>query len=209
MKQDWKSALPDRIPFWKMSGCGNDFIVIDNRAEIIPSHAASAFTQAVCRRRVSIGADGVVLIQRPAPDSGVDFDWRYINANGADGEFCGNGSVCGARFAVLNGIAPARHVFSTASGPVHAEVNAPPRDERVTIAVSDPGPLQRGLTIDVLGGPREFHAITIGVPHAVTLVEDADAAFSAADFLVFGRAVRHHPRLRPGGRERQRGFAPA
>ena len=56
------SALPERIPFWKMSGCGNDFVVIDNRAGIVPP-SRGELTKAVCRHRVSVGADGVVLIQ--------------------------------------------------------------------------------------------------------------------------------------------------
>lgn len=192
-------ALPERIPFWKMSGCGNDFVVIDNRAGLIPPDAAGALTKAVCRHRVSVGADGVVLIQNAAPGSGADFDWRYINADGHDGEFCGNGSVCGARFAYLNGIAPARCTFSTASGLVHAAVSEQLDDPRVKIAITNPGTPRLHIPVEVLGARVELHAIAVGVPHAVLVVEDADAMFNAAEFIAFGRAVRHHPFFTPAG----------
>src|SRR5215208_2215923 len=109
------------IPFWKMSGSGNDFVVIDNRAGVLPSDRAAAFTRSVCRRRVSVGADGVVLIEE-STDPGAHFTWRYINADGSDGEMCGNGAMCGARFAVLHEIAPARCRFQTPSGIVEADV---------------------------------------------------------------------------------------
>lgn len=188
-----------RVPFWKMSGCGNDFVVIDNRAGVVSSEAAAAFTRAVCRRRVSVGADGVVLIQAADSASGADFDWRYINADGADGEFCGNGAVCGARFAYLNGIAPARCTFTTASGPVLAEVSESPEDCRVKIAITDPSPPNLRLAVDVDGATRELHAIHVGVPHAVMVVDDADRFLPGVDFVDFGRAVRRHAAFAPAG----------
>jgi diaminopimelate epimerase len=193
------SALPERIPFWKMSGCGNDFVVIDNRAGIVPAAAAGELTKAVCRHRISVGADGVVLIQTAVPNGGADFDWRYINADGNDGEFCGNGSVCGARFAYLNGIAPADCTFSTASGLVHAQVSETPNDPRVTIAIADPGAPSLHHPIEVLGKNVEVHAIAVGVPHAVMVVDAADAFLPGVDFIAFGRAIRHHLFFAPAG----------
>lgn len=192
-------TLPERVPFWKMSGCGNDFVVVDNRAGIIPADRASVFTRAVCRHRISVGADGVVLIQAAAPGSGADFDWRYINADGNDGEFCGNGAVCGARFAYLNGIAPARCAFSTASGLVRAEVSETPGDCRVKIAIADPGPIALNLDVELCGTIHTLHAIRVGVPHAVMFVDDADHFLPGVEFVAFGRAARHHPAFAPAG----------
>ena len=110
------------IPFWKMSGSGNDFVVIDNRQGVLAAADAPEFARAVCRRRVSVGADGVVLIES-SDEPGVHFRWRYLNADGSDGEMCGNGAMCGARFAVLNHMAPPACVFRTESGLVHAWVD--------------------------------------------------------------------------------------
>ncbi len=117
-----------RIPFTKMSGSGNDFVVIDNLSGLIASDEVRDFTRKVCRHRLSVGADGVVLIEEPDAttlpgEESAHFRWRYINADGSDGEMCGNGAICGARFAYLNGIAPAECVFQTPSGLVCARVD--------------------------------------------------------------------------------------
>lgn len=190
--------LDSPLPFWKMSGSGNDFVVIDNRAERIAPREAAAFTRAVCRHRVSVGADGVVLIS-DSDESGVDFTWRYINADGSDGEMCGNGAMCGARFAVLHGIAPASCVFRTESGLVHAEASTDPATPRVRIAIDDPGPVTLDIALEVEGHSLTLHALLVGVPHAVLIVEDADAFAPGRKLVPLGRAVRHHPRFAPAG----------
>ena len=70
----------------------------------LPKSDLSVFSELVTRRATSIGADGVVLIEnRIEPDT--DFRWRYFNADGSEGEMCGNGAMCGARFAELIGAA--------------------------------------------------------------------------------------------------------
>lgn len=185
-----------RIPFWKMSGSGNDFVVIDNRAGIIPPAAVRAFTRLVCRRRVAVGADGVVLIE-PSQKEGRHFSWRYVNADGSAGEMCGNGAMCGARFAYLHGIAPERCVFRTESGLVHAEVD--PASARVRIAIEDPGPIRHDVEVSSAGRQLDLHTIQVGVPHAVLIDADADAFPPAGDFNAVGRAVRHHPLFAPAG----------
>lgn len=186
------------IPFWKMSGSGNDFVVIDNRDRVLPPDDVSAFTRAVCRHRVSVGADGVVLIER-SDEPGVDFRWRYINADGSDGEMCGNGAMCGARFAVLSGIAPPACVFRTESGLVRAWVDPDPSEPMVRIAVDDPGPLTCAIELEAAGRSLTLHALTVGVPHAVAVVPDVDAFAPGPELLPIGRAVRHHPRFAPAG----------
>ena len=85
------------IPFTKMSGSGNDFVVIDSRSGVLDGLDIPAFTRAVCRHRISVGADGVVMLsQPPAGDHGLSYTWRYVNADGSDGEMCGNGAMCAA-----------------------------------------------------------------------------------------------------------------
>ena len=186
------------IPFWKMSGSGNDFVVIDNRDGILPQELASSFTRAVCRHRVSVGADGVVLIAESV-ESGVHFEWRYINADGSDGEMCGNGAMCGARFAVLNGIAPVECVFRTESGLVHAWVDPDPACPNVRIAVADPSALRSGVELTAAGRKLNLHAITVGVPHAVVIVPDVDSFAPGNELVPIGRSVRHHEQFSPAG----------
>jgi len=190
------------VPFIKMSGSGNDFVVIDNRSGLLPDDAIPPFTRMICRRRLSLGADGVVLIERPDPGIDVDFRFRYVNADGTNGEMCGNGAMCGARFAVLTGIARDECRFQTESGIVNAAVGCDPADPAVTINITDPGPVQHDITITAEGIEATYSAIQVGVPHAVTFVPDPDAFLSRPDdpsFNAYGRAVRLDPAFAPAG----------
>ena len=184
------------IAFTKMSGSGNDFVVVDDRAAVLPADL-SAFARGVCRRGHSLGADGVVVLDTPAGLApGVEFRWTYLNADGSAGEMCGNGAMCGARLAVLRGIAPARCRFQTPSGIVVAEVD--PGSERVAIAIPDVARPAEPVTLATEVGPLALHPVTVGVPHAVVFVDDADAVADAATFDRVGRAIRHAPAFPAG-----------
>ncbi len=87
------------IPFYKMSGAGNDFIIIDNRNQIVADKDLSGFIASICRRKMSAGADGLILIE--ASDK-FDFRWRFFNSDGSKAEMCGNGARCAARFCPCN-----------------------------------------------------------------------------------------------------------
>jgi diaminopimelate epimerase len=195
------SVVNERIPFAKMSGSGNDFVVVDNRSGVIPAESVREFTRLVCRHRLSVGADGVVLIESPAAsdEPAAHFRWRYVNADGTDGEMCGNGAMCGARFAYLHGIAPARCVFQTASGLVHAEVATDSSCARVRLRMVEPGPMRTDLDLEAAGRSLRVHSVTVGVPHAVVVTADVDRFAPGAELLSVGRAVRHHPAFAPAG----------
>jgi diaminopimelate epimerase len=186
------------IRFTKMSGSGNDFIVIDNRQGQLPTGLAAEFTRLVSRRRLSIGADGVVLIEL-ASEPELDFNWRYINADGSDGEMCGNGAMCGARFAALHQIAPAACAFLTPSGVVHAVTTGEQGDPAVRIAIAQPGPVRHGVNATIGGNEITFSAIQVGVPHAVAIVPDADCFPEGMSFNEFGRETRLHEVFAPAG----------
>ena len=87
-----------KIPFYKMTGCGNDFIIIDNRRKILDADKLGDLVQKVCAHKLSAGADGLILIE---PSEKVNFKWRFFNSDGSEAAMCGNGSRCAARFAVL------------------------------------------------------------------------------------------------------------
>src|SRR5687768_2499672 len=103
-----------RMQFTLMHGSGNNFVVLDNRDGTVHEGEASAFTRAVSRRGLGLGTDGVILIDRPRKP-GADFRWTYYNADGSRAGMCGNGAMCGARFAVERGIAEAACRFETDS----------------------------------------------------------------------------------------------
>ena len=96
------------IEFYKMSGSGNDFIIIDNRDLSLNVGDLAAFVRKVCARKISVGADGLFLIE---PSKTADFKWQFFNSDGSMAEMCGNGSRCVARYAYLKGIAPKENVF--------------------------------------------------------------------------------------------------
>ena len=198
---------PARIPFAKMNGSGNDFVVIDNRNVVIPAGHEAAFTRAVCDRRRSLGADGVVFIEHPVESDDaipVAFAWRYRNADGSEGEFCGNGAMCAARYAVLNGIADARHIFTTPAGIVLAAISETPGDPRVAIDINRPSAMSSPRTLTIGGTTITTHDLTVGVPHSVTVVQDINRPFATAldeedTFIQVGREVRHHVTSGPAG----------
>ena len=186
------------IPFAKMSGSGNDFVVIDHRGFLLAEDEIEPFARAVCRRGVGLGADGVILIERTGRTD-ADFRWRYVNADGSVGEMRGNGAMCGARFAVRHGIASASCRFETDVGDVEAEVSPTRDDPAVAIRLAEvvfPG---SQLEIAAEGRTCVFTPIVVGVPHVVTVVGDADAFANAGEFARWGRAVRTHAAFAPAG----------
>jgi len=86
-----------KIPFTKMSGSGNDFIFIDHRKPILTEDQMKEFARKVCRRRVSVGADGLVLVERSGK---ADLKWRFFNADGSEAEMCGNAGRCLGRLPI-------------------------------------------------------------------------------------------------------------
>lgn len=179
-----------KLHFTKMAGAGNDFIVIDNRAGILPEEDRCKLFAGWCRRRVGIGADGVLLVE--SARAGNDFRMRYYNADGGEVDSCGNGARCIARFANLIGAAAPQMRFETAAGVYEAVVG--PVD--VLLTMSDPHALCRDMELaipDLFAGQVDF--INTGVPHVVLMVEDLEAT----PVFDLGRAIRYHPAFAPAG----------
>ena len=178
----------ETIYFYKMSGSGNDFVIIDNREKIIDENALTQFITRVCRRKMSVGADGFILIE---PSQKVDFKWRFFNSDGSLAEMCGNGARCAARFAHLNGIAGPKLSFETAAGIISAQV----KDDRVKVKMPNPADLRLDYTIELENGPLVVSSVNTGVPHVVILCDHIENI----DVLGLGREIRYHPDFAPAG----------
>lgn len=176
------------VPFVKMSGTGNDFIIIDHRKPLIAPEAMADFAAKVCRRKFSAGADGLILIE---DSSEADFQWRFFNADGSVAEMCGNGARCAARFAFLQGIAPAHMRFATLAGIIEAGV----AEKDVAVKMTDPVNLKMDQRITAEGQEYTVHSIDTGVPHAVLFVDDIDRT----DVRTLGSLIRHHKAFMPAG----------
>jgi len=176
------------IPFTKMSGSGNDFIVIDNRWGVVDEEGLPRWIEKICRRKLSVGADGVILIEE---NEGVDFRWRFFNSDGGRAEMCGNGARCAARFAYLQQIAGQKMAFQTDAGIVRAWVD----QDRVRIQMTEPFDLKLEQSLDLESGSLAFSSINTGVPHVICEVPDIEAV----DVVGLGRKIRHHSRFAPAG----------
>ena len=176
------------IPFFKMSGSGNDFIVIDNRNPVVPADRVPQLVVGACRRKLSVGADGLILIEASET---ADFRWRFFNADGSLPDMCGNGARCAARFAFLHDIAGRKMAFETLAGIIAAEVEA----DGVRIRMTAPKGLVPDFELALNGQLVTVGRINTGVPHVVMMVDDLDAV----DVLTVGRAIRYHPDFAPDG----------
>jgi diaminopimelate epimerase len=178
----------NEIAFYKMSGSGNDFILIDNRRPVIPTEDLSRFAAQVCRRRMSVGADGLILLE--VSDS-ADFRWRFYNSDGSTAEMCGNGARCAARFAVLHGIAGEKMRFETLAGTIGAHV----KGDQVKIRMTDPCDLVMACELDIGREHIAYSSVNTGVPHVVIAVDDLENV----DVTSLGRRIRRHPCFAPAG----------
>lgn len=177
------------IQFYKMSGCGNDFIIIDNRSPVVPEDNLNAFIVGICRRKMSVGADGVILIEN---SDSVDFKWRFYNSDGSVAEMCGNGARCVSRFAFLNGIAGPELSFETIAGVVSASVS---ENGQVKIRVTEPRDLVMDRPLLLNGESWTVSFVNTGVPHVVTVVDDIEAV----PVKTTGHDIRFHPDFAPAG----------
>lgn len=176
------------LPFWKMHGAGNDFVLMDDRARSFPDQD-NALVHRIARPKFGIGCDGVILIQ---PSESSHFRMRFYNPDGGEVEMCGNGARCVARLAHEIGAAPAEMAFDTVAGLIRARVIA---EDQVQLTMTEPKNwiLEGELELD--GEAREFHFVNSGVPHVVMVVDDVEAV----DVARLGAALRYHERFKPAG----------
>ena len=179
-----------KIPFFKMNGSGNDFIIINNRENIVENTvdiSIEEFVRRVCKRRESIGADGLILIEK---DDNYDFRWRFFNNDGSEVEMCGNGSRCAARFAFLNGIAPLRMKFSTLAGVIEAEITGL---NTVKVQLTKPKDYKDEIKREGIDMLASF--IDTGVPHVVYFVDNVEIV----NVKELGAKTRYHEYFKDEG----------
>uniref|UniRef100_UPI00356518DD diaminopimelate epimerase n=1 Tax=Pontiella sp. TaxID=2837462 RepID=UPI00356518DD len=173
-----------KIPFTKMHGAGNDFIMVDDRKRSFPV-ADKAFIERIASRRTGVGCDGILLIQ---PSERADFRMRFINPDGGEQDMCGNGARCIARLAYDLGVAAEKMAIETGAGIVKAEVLG----ARVRLRLTAPEGLRQDLPVE-LEWPVDF--VNTGVPHAVAWVDDV----ARVDVASVGKRIREHALFAPFG----------
>ena len=175
------------LRFTKMNGAGNDFVLIDNRAGDI--HLDRSEIVHLCDRHRGIGADGILLLEKPS--NRADFRMRYFNADGGEAEMCGNGARCFARFANKVAGAAGKISFETPAGVISAELTG----DLVTLLMTEPTDLRLNVPLRVADEDKAIHFINTGVPHVVIPVAQVDEV----DVQRKGAAIRQHEMFSPNG----------
>lgn len=181
--------VPSGRSFYKMSGSGNDFVMVDARTEAPGRLAEAATVRRICARGTGVGADGIVFLE---PSAQADIRLVYLNADGSRAALCGNATLCTTRLAVELGAGqPAGFAIETDSGIVAARIlfGRPEIDlQPVTEVLAD------APSLELASGERRIGFALAGVPHLVVLREEVDSV----DVVGRGRPLRQHRSLSQG-----------
>ncbi|MFI5209168.1 MAG: diaminopimelate epimerase [Gemmatimonadales bacterium] len=178
------------LPFFKMTGSGNDFVMFDGRVSSAASWSPDRIRE-VCDRRMGVGGDGLVVLTPEAPDV---VRMSFWNCDGSVAAMCGNAALCSTRLAERLGMAPGEGMtLVTGAGsfrtrctpePWQAALNLPPVALPVSLA-----------QVPLHPGELRLHLGTVGVPHAILEVQDIEGI----DLERRGRELRFHPAMGPAG----------
>lgn len=183
------------MEFAKMQGAGNDFILINNMRLNISVEKLSAIAKKVCQRRVSLGADGFMVVDYP--DGDADFKMRFYNSDGTIGEMCGNGARCISRYAYLNNIADKKMKFETRAGIVYSEIL---EGRQVKVQLNNPEVIILNNDIEIDDKKYECSYIELGkpgLPHAVVKYPNL-INIDDKEIFSLGRKIRHYEGFEKG-----------
>lgn len=189
----------DEIPFTKMHGLGNDFIVIRDAEDRYGEALLRDLAETYCRRRTGVGADDLLYLgSHPAADARM----RVFEPDGSEADMCGNGIRCAARFLARQGFelpltvdtaAGTRRV--TRDGELYAvSMGAPDFAQSAVVASAGAAPLlEEDWTVD--GRTLSVSAVNTGEPHLTVFVDDV----AAVDLVDIGRSIRFSDRVPESG----------
>ena len=175
---------------YKMTGSGNDFVVLDGRVTS-PDRWPATRVAAICDRRGGVGADGLVILTPDGPDR---VRMTYWNSDGSRAAMCGNAALCSARLAVYLELAtPGELCLLTDAGVVPARSDG--ARDAAEIKLPDAEVPREVPGLDRAAGERWLTFGTVGVPHLIVRVDDIERI----DLPGRGRALRFDPRLGEAG----------
>ena len=165
------------IPFYKYQGTGNDFIIVDNRQDVLGTYS-DKLIQKLCDRRLGIGADGFIVLR---DHKGYDFAMVYHNADGSQ-SLCGNGSRCAVHLAKQLGIIDQEAYLLTTDGAHQAYI----KEDLIHVQLGDVAQIQ---------ALPDGYWLTTGSPHYVAWVED----WEGLDVYKAGKQIRNSPPFQKQG----------
>ena len=177
------------MQFWKMNGAGNDFIVLNNLELQLPAEEFPAIARTLCERHMSIGADGLMVVD--APTQGGDYKMLFFNSDGSIGEMCGNGARCICRYGYERGLAGEVQTVETTAGIVTGKRI----DSRLyKIRLNDPTTIRLNASVEVDGVKYDCAYVELGnpgLPHAVVPYHNLRSA-DENELRELGRKIRWH-----------------
>jgi diaminopimelate epimerase len=183
-----------------MQGNGNDFIIMDNRKDLYEDARIREIAVNACRRRLSLGADGLMTVEKPGA-AGSDFAMRFYNRDGSESAMSGNGARCIARYAFEKGIAPERMRFDTTGGALNAIVEGPV--VTLDMGTIDTSRVMLDETFSHMGETFPVNHMELGhgseaAPHTVVFLEKSD--WRPLETLApFARAIQKNTARCPDG----------
>lgn len=182
------------MEFYKLSGAGNDFVVLSNLDEAIDPAAYPDLARVLCRRRLSIGADGLMVVER---SSVADYRMAFYNADGSAGEMCGNGARCICRYGYELGLAGATQTVETPSGLVTGQRLD---QRRYRVRLTDPSFFEDDRLLSAEGGQWLCAYAELGhpgLPHGILELPGL-SSMSLDDLHPLGKALRWHEEFPKG-----------
>lgn len=178
------------IEFAKAQAAGNDFIILDNRKNRLGGGIAnfSDFAAFACRRRYSVGADGVLVLEDSAS---ADFKMRIFNPDGSEVPMCGNGARSSAAFCYAKEWCGASMKIETKSGVLAARI----KNDLVKIKMTPPKNIRLERNVGLGNTIMDLHTLDTGVPHAVHFVEN----IKGYPVKEMGAKLRYHKAFHPEG----------
>ena len=171
-----------------MNGAGNDFIILNNLTEHIPHERLPVIAKTLCHRQLSIGADGLMVIE--SPRQGGDYRMLFYNSDGSEGEMCGNGARCICRYGCEKGLAGETQTVESPSGIV---TGARIDRRNYRIRLTNPSAIDLDRPVEALGKTWQCAYVELGVPglpHAVVPYPGLTHQDRAA-LRELGRTLRH------------------
>lgn len=177
------------MDFTKIHGAGNDFIIINNIEEKIDIEKFPQIAKTLCERRMSIGADGLMVVEHSERD--VDFKMIFYNSDGSIGEMCGNGARCIARYGYEKGLSGEIQRIETDSGIIEGWRKT---ERNYRIRLNPPTLIQLDYNISI--DDREYECSYVelgdpGLPHGVVRLDNMGEIVEE-DFWKMGNKLRHH-----------------
>ena len=172
------------MKFWKMHGLGNDYMVVDNRNERIGGDGANKLAQSLCRRRLSVGADGLLLLSNSTV---ADVKMRMFNADGSEAEMCGNGLRCLVKYCYETNITQKKELeVETLAGikktwlvvqgikvkSVKVDMGTPILDRKAIPMLGQGTCTDEPLEIE--GKKFKMTCLSVGNPHCVIFVDNVE-----------------------------------